>query len=132
MTNQPNEGYKQVCNYGKEVKLMEQHNKCIQDCLDCYRVCLETKAYCLEKGGEHAAPSHIQSLDDCIELCKTSAHLMIAGSILAPQICDVCADACDRCATSCEAMEGDKQMQKCADICRKCEESCDDMAAEVL
>lgn len=33
----------------------------IQTTLDCYKSCLETKKYCLQKGGKHADPKHIQA-----------------------------------------------------------------------
>lgn len=36
--------------------------RCIEECLDCASVCLETIAHCLAKGGEHAAADHITLL----------------------------------------------------------------------
>lgn len=102
--------------------------ECIKDCLNCYRICLETKAHCIEEGGKHANSMHIQALSDCLELCKMSAHFMIKGSDLHRRVCEVCAEACKRCAESCEEMEDDEQMKKCAEVCRKCEESCRSMA----
>jgi hypothetical protein len=107
---------------------VDKMNECIQDCLDCYRVCLETKKYCIEKGGEHAEAEHLKSLNDCIELCKVSAHMMISGSEIHDKVCAVCAEACKRCAESCENFPDDEQMRKCAQICRKCEQSCNEMA----
>lgn len=106
--------------------LMEE---CIQNCMDCYRICLETFTYGIQKGGRYVEPNHLQVLTDCIETCRTSAHMMIKGSELHPQMCGVCAEACRRCAESCEAMADDEQMKKCAEMCRKCEQSCRQMAS---
>lgn len=102
---------------------------CIQDCLDCYRVCLETKGYCLEAGGEHTQPSHMKAMSDCIETCKMSAHFMIKQSELHGSVCGVCADACAKCAASCESFTDDEMMKNCAEMCRQCEKSCRQMAA---
>lgn len=38
--------------------------RCISECLNCYRICLQTVQHCLEKGGKHAAPEHIRPLLD--------------------------------------------------------------------
>ena len=102
--------------------------KCIDNCLECYRVCLETLKYCLEKGGEHASADHIKTLMDCITSCQTSADFMIRGSDIHGQTCGVCAEACRRCAEACEKFGDDEQMQKCAEVCRRCQRSCEEMA----
>lgn len=111
------------------MKRAPEMETCIQDCLDCYRVCMETKNYCLEQGGKHAEPEHIKTLSDCMELCKTSAHFMIKDSELHTGVCDLCAEACRKCAESCEKFEGDEQMENCAKSCRQCASSCETMAA---
>ncbi len=54
--------------------------ECIQNCLDCYRVCLEMVTHCLQMGGRHAEASHIRLLLDCVEICRTSADFMLRGS----------------------------------------------------
>ena len=38
----------------------DEMQQCIQNCLDCHSMCLNTIAYCLEQGGHHAEPSHIR------------------------------------------------------------------------
>lgn len=103
---------------------------CIQNCLACYRVCLETKHYCIKQGGKHTEPTHLQKLSDCIELCRLSAHFMMSLSPLHKEVCNVCADACLVCAESCEEMGDDDQMKKCAEMCRQCEASCREMAVQ--
>ena len=110
---------------------MAQQNmeRCIDNCLECYRVCLETITYCLEKGGKHAEAGHIMTLMDCVETCNMSANFMIRGSEMHEKTCGVCAEACRRCAEECEKMADDTQMQKCAEVCRRCAESCEEMAS---
>lgn len=104
-------------------------DRCIEDCLDCASICLETLTHCLEKGGDHAAPEHVARLLDCAELCRTAADLMLRGSRIHGDVCRVCAEACRRCAESCEKLaDGDADMARCAEACRRCEASCREMA----
>lgn len=99
--------------------------QCIQNCTECHRVCLETIQNCLSMGGQHASPEHIRLLQDCAQICRTSADFMIRGSELHTRTCGVCAEICQRCADECERMaDGDAQMQRCAEVCRRCAESC--------
>lgn len=102
---------------------------CINNCLNCHNVCLETVSHCLQKGGRHAQAEHIRLLIDCAEICQTSANFMIRGSDLHTRTCAVCAEVCERCAESCEQFGDDEQMRTCAEACRRCAESCRRMAA---
>jgi hypothetical protein len=105
---------------------------CIQNCLDCHRICLETTTHCLHKGGQHAEAAHIRLLLDCAEICQTSANFMIRNSPLHGFTCRACAEICERCAVDCERFPDDTQMQECAQLCRRCAESCQRMAAVAL
>lgn len=51
-------------------------NECIDNCIQCHSICLETINYCLTKDGEHAAPKHIALLASCADICATSAAAM--------------------------------------------------------
>jgi Domain of Unknown Function (DUF326) len=107
----------------------QQMQQCIQNCLDCHRICSETITYCLQLGGAHAEVKHISLLLDCADICQTSANFMIRGSEMHRRICGVCSDICDRCAADCERMGiDDVQLKTCAEICRRCAESCRQMA----
>jgi hypothetical protein len=106
--------------------------QCIQNCLDCHRVCLETVAYCLQKGGKHADPKHLRLLMDCAEICQTSANFMLRGSELHTRTCFACAEVCERCEASCASMGDDATMKACADACRRCAESCRKMSSGVM
>lgn len=111
-----------------ETMLDQKMRDCIQECHRCHDICMETTAHCLEMGGEHAEPGHIQVMLDCAELCQTSANFMLRMSDMHGDVCDLCAEACDRCAEDCERFTDDPMMQQCAEICRSCERLCSEMA----
>ncbi|PSF32933.1 ferredoxin [Aphanothece hegewaldii CCALA 016] len=101
---------------------------CIQNCLDCHSVCLNTVTYCLQKGGMHSEVDHIRLMLSCAEICQTSADFMLLGSHFHHRTCGVCAEICEQCASDCEKMGDDAQMKACAQICRQCAESCRQMS----
>lgn len=102
--------------------------ECIDNCTRCHAVCVEMIAYCLQKGGKHAEPSRIRLLQDCAQICATSADFMLRNSDLHQLTCAACADVCERCAEDCERMADDDMMKQCAEECRRCAESCRRMA----
>lgn len=107
---------------------MAKLEQCITDCLDCHSVCLSTISHCLAKGGDHAAPHHIRLLQDCAQICMTSADFMLRGSPLDQMICRICGGVCELCADECAKMADDDAMVLCAETCRRCAKSCGEMA----
>ena len=107
----------------------DEMKRCIKACADCFAICEQTAAYCVNKGGKHAEANHVRLLLDCAAICATGAGFMARGSPLHTKTCGVCADVCAQCADSCAAMKDDAQMKACADTCRACAESCRKMAA---
>jgi len=105
-------------------QLSNEVRQCIDECLSCHRICLETVAYCLQQGGKHAEAAHITTMLACAEICRTSAQFMLLGTELHKHTCTACAEVCDRCAESCEQLGNDQQMKACAEACRRCAESC--------
>lgn len=106
---------------------------CTRECLDCGDSCTRTAAHCLQLGSQHAAPDHQTILQDCADICFTSARFMERGSHIHPQVCRVCAESCIQCAEQCErTANGDKMMQECARICRRCAESCQKLAGAAV
>jgi hypothetical protein len=106
--------------------------ECIQNCIQCHAICVQTVSYCLQKGGPHAEATHIQTLLDCTQTCEICSDLMLRNSPLRQKTCALCADACNRCAQSCERLgAGDAQMTTCVEVCRRCESSCKQMASMV-
>ena len=100
---------------------------CIEECQTCHSVCLQTITHCLHMGGKHADPNHIGLLQDCAQICQTSADFMLRNSQLKGLTCGVCAEVCRRCAESCEHIGDDVMMQQCAQACRSCAQSCQEM-----
>jgi uncharacterized protein YcnI len=48
-------------------QMTSEMRECIQNCLNCYAICLETAHHCLTMGGKHADPEHIGLLKACAE-----------------------------------------------------------------
>ena len=109
-------------------RVNQDMQQCIQNCLDCHSICLNTVTYCLQKGGQHAEANHIRLLMDCTQSCQTSADFMLRGSQFHTQFCGACAQVCEQCAQDCDRMGNDAQMKACADMCRRCAESCRQMS----
>ncbi len=102
--------------------------RCIDLCLECYRVCNSTiNGHCLEAGGDHLRPEHVRLMVDCAEICRTSADFMMRQSPRHQLTCGICADICAQCADDCERF-GDDHMRQCAAVCRRCAESCQAMS----
>ncbi len=107
--------------------LMSEVRECIQDCLDCFRICNQTLIRCLSMGGKHAEVEHLNLLMDCAKICNTNADFMLRNSAYYPQICGFTADICDECSDVFDRFEDDF-MKECASVCRRCAESCREMA----
>ena len=106
--------------------------QCISNCLDCHAVCVTTISHCLQMGGKHAEPEHIGILQDCAQICATSADFMLRGSQFHQRTCGVCAVICVVCADDCEQVDAnDAQMRACVEACRRCADSCRQMASMV-
>ena len=104
----------------------ENMQQCIEQCLNCYRICRETAMnHCLEQGGAHVEPSHFRLMINCADICRTAADFMLSNSVLHGKVCAACADVCDACAVSCGEV-GD--MDDCVQACQRCAESCRQMA----
>lgn len=107
--------------------------ECIENCLECHAVCVQTEVRCLELGGMHAAHGHITLLHDCAGICAASADAMLRGSPRHVRFCALCAEVCRECADECARMAGgDALMERCAETCRRCADSCERMAGARL
>lgn len=101
--------------------------ECMQECMKCHTVCMETLTYCMQQGGMYATSEMMCMLLDCAEMCQTTANCMMRGSPMCIQMCTVCANVCTQCADMCMQMGEDARMQACAEACRCCAESCQKM-----
>ncbi len=102
--------------------------ECIDLCLGCSTTCLQLIPYCLNEGKEHAEPAHVLLLQNCVEICRTSANFMISNSAFSADVCTLCADVCKQCADDCDRFGDDQRMKQCAEACRACADSCQSMA----
>lgn len=115
----------------QETRANETIERCIDECLNCHRICIETLNHCLSIGGKHAAPKHIRLLLDCAQICATSADFMLRKSEFHSRTCGSCAELCAACADSCQEIgPHDRTMQRCAEACRSCGYSCRSMAGK--
>ena len=106
--------------------LSPEMDRCIQDCLACYRACqVNASLHCLELGGPHVEPTHFRLMLDCVEACRSAAAMMLNGSPYAQDHCRMCARICRDCARSCREL-GD--MDDCVSACERCADSCESMA----
>lgn len=104
--------------------------ECIDNCTQCHNICVETTSQSIEMGDKFGEISHVRILQDCAQICATSADFMLRRSDMHAMTCGVCAEACERCADECERLaDGDELMRRCAEMCRRCAESCRKMAA---
>ena len=107
--------------------LTKETKSCMEACDRCSATCLQTAMHhCLEVGGKHAEPQHFRLMMACVEVCRTSAALMLIGSPSHPMQCDLCAKICEECATDCERIGG---MDECVQACRACAKECRQMAS---
>jgi hypothetical protein len=102
---------------------------CIEVCISCHRICLETLKGCLSMGGEHAGAEHVTLLLDCAQICATSADFMERGSSEHQATCAACASICRACAQSCRQLGGE-EMESCAKACDECAGLCESMVAK--
>lgn len=113
-------------------QMSQEMQECITNCLNCHSVCLETIGHCLSMGGQHAVANHLKLMQDCVQICQTSADFMLRMSNYHGQVCGICASICDACAEDCDRLaEGNDFMARCAEACRRCAESCRRMASSM-
>src|SRR4051812_27055547 len=98
---------------------------CIQNCLKCYSTCQEAFFHCLQQqSGPCYDVNHLQLLQTCAEVCRTSAQLMMLQSPFHHYMCKLTSEVCKACAESCELIE-DSILDACARICHHCADSCE-------
>jgi hypothetical protein len=117
-----------------EAKMAEIHENasmknCIEMCWQCRASCQDTLEHILERGGDHINADVIRRLNDCIQICQTSADFMRRNSPLHFATCGACAEICEACAVVCEKMPAEhKTIQDCAKICHRCAQTCREMS----
>lgn len=107
-----------------EQQMKDRIERCIEDCRNCHRVCLETLSHILQTGPEWTPVPNINLLLDCAEACRLSTGFIIRNSEFYPMISGDCARICTRCAEEFEHYDGIDQIRLCAETCRIAAESC--------
>lgn len=90
-------------------------------------ICQECLNLCLQEADVKDRRSCIESLQDCSEICSTSACFMARGSINTKDICTLCASICKKCATECNMFK-EQHCKTCADTCNQCATECEKMS----
>jgi hypothetical protein len=101
--------------------------QCIQDCLNCQQVCLQSADAGQQAGSDSAKMDHLQMLRDCAELCLTTAHFLQHGSPLAGYLCQAAEQVTTICSNECD-QTGDSD---CANACRNVSWSCNQLTKMV-
>ncbi len=109
-----------------ETMTTEMQN-CINACMECHKMCMETMTHCMTKGGKQMDMSMMGMMRDCAEMCMMCMNMMMGGSEFAARTCMLCAEMCDRCAMAGEKMSNDAKMMAFAAACRQCAEACKSM-----
>ena len=89
---------------------------CIESCMACEHLCVETLAWCRARGG--ADPKLPALLALTADICAASARAMAGGSDAYVYLCHACAQVCQRCAESCGALAEEAQLRACAETAR--------------
>lgn len=108
-------------------ELTAEMERCVRDCLECYRVCVDTAInHQLGVAARQMEPAHIRLLLSCAEICQTTATVVRSRSPLHKPTCRIAAKLCRRCASECERL-GD--LEECVRAARVCVDSCQRVAA---
>ncbi|RQR40810.1 MULTISPECIES: four-helix bundle copper-binding protein [unclassified Burkholderia] len=97
------------------------YDNCMSACDACAHACDACTAGCLADPDTHALAACIALDIECAQLCRLASAAMARDSVLAPQVCALCARACEVCAAEC--------LLHAHDHCRRCALACDACAA---
>ena len=104
----------------------QQTADAIRQVMDCYRLCLQCAADCIDRGeGKLALCTKLCEI--CADSCALCVRCITSAVVQTKQVCVTCADICDACAAECDKGQG--IMKECADACRACAATCRQMAA---
>lgn len=93
-------------------------------CSDCARICDQTLTYMQKKGGKYTAGNNVQTILDCIQLCKASANLEARKSPNTAKLMEVCHKVCMDCAKMCRDLN-DPKLAECVKACEECHSCCE-------
>ncbi len=90
----------------------------IDSCMDVYKVCRQTAAYCSSQGGDYADPHRLQVLYDCAESHLLAGDFLARASRFNRPAAQLAADLATACAEAFQDLEhDDKQLRKLYAVC---------------
>ncbi|MBA4793404.1 MAG: four-helix bundle copper-binding protein [Phenylobacterium sp.] len=104
---------------------------CVALCIASHRSCLTSARHVMGQPQLRAPAQLVALLQDCAELCQTTANSMLRGAPTHTLLCRACADLCEACAQACDAFKNDAVLTRCAATCRECGAACRHMAMEM-
>lgn len=99
--------------------------ECIEKCLDCRRIALQTFGYCVSRGGVYANAALVHLILDCAEAAQLCADWLRRGAALHHQAAALCAQTCQACDERCVGFHDDEDIGKMARACQACAQSCE-------
>ena len=102
----------------------DDHKNSGKSCADCAVTCEKTLAYFKKKGGKYMEAKNVDTIKDCITLCKASADLKTRKSANAAKVDAVCHEVCNQCAKMCKDLN-DPALKDCVKSCETCHECCE-------
>ncbi|WP_437592439.1 four-helix bundle copper-binding protein [Sorangium sp. So ce1000] len=103
----------------KGIMLIDAFVDTASEAQSCQLFCVQSIQHCLQMGRSHVEPSHMRLMQDCAEICETTATFLLRGSPQHNKLTAACASICELCAQSCDRFTGDAQMKACADACQQ-------------
>ncbi len=87
-------------------------------CMDVYKVCQQTAAYCADRHDDYAAPRRIQVLHDCAELNLLAGNLLARASPFIHPVVRLACQAAQSCADTFSSLtHDDPQIRKLYAVC---------------
>ncbi|KAB0631144.1 four-helix bundle copper-binding protein [Burkholderia latens] len=108
-------------------QMNERYDNCMAACDACAHACDACTAGCLAEPDPQKLTDCIALDIECAQLCRFASGAMARRSVLAPQVCALCAYACDRCAAEC-LLHTHEHCRRCALACESCAAMCRAMA----
>lgn len=105
-----------------------QVDDCLEACLECHRICLETVSH-LSTGDDQVAAEDIRLLFNTADVCRTNASLLRGGADRHRGASVACAELCEQSARYCDGRGDDPRLRACAVACRRCAAACRGLAA---
>lgn len=97
----------------------------IHDCMEAYKLCQQTAAYCVAQGGGLASPERLQVLYDCADINLLLTNFLARASRFHRPLAELCMEVSRACAEAFGADEhDDPQLRVTYAACIRAARSC--------